>query len=492
MAIYHLSMQKISRGEGRSVVACAAYRSGQDLRCEREGRDHTYGWRSIQGEVGQTFLFLPSGKTTDRQQFWNTVEAHHKRGDAILAREFEMSLPHELTHVQRAQIIKDYALELSWRYGVGVDASIHMPCEGELNHHVHILLSACAVDRNGQLGNKANELDPIWCKRNHIENPAERERVRWQEIVNGALDAAGFTERIDHRSLEAQGIDRQPQVHRGAGSDEIERDGIESSAGAVNLAIAEAVGDLSAIDAELAEIEQEIEALDARLVMLYEAMRLEEAELMQKREALDQSLDTAYLDPFSMMPPPPLIKKPVKPPEPEVGSIEPPPVVAKRSEIDDISAGLAKLSKQFGGDWQAALNSAGMGFMKPRPASTKPPIPTEAPKPRLAPDRNLVRELLAIAQRGDMDVVYEAAKNGFDMSQITRYQEKRTDQDRREIVERWGQLIVDPAYAPWKFEEKLVGMLDAYYKIAPMPEQGDEFTIAESKPKKDDYEPPMP
>jgi hypothetical protein len=53
-------------------------------------------------------------------------------------------------------------------------------------------------------------------------------------------------------------------------------------------------------------------------------------------------------------------------------------------------------------------------------------------------------------------------------------------------------LIVDPAYAPWKFEEKLVGMLDAYYKIAPMPEQGDDLPLAEPKPKKDDYEPPMP
>jgi hypothetical protein len=434
---------------------------------------------------------MPNGKTTDRQQFWNAVEAHHKRGDAILAREFEMSLPHELTHVQRAQIIKDYALELSWRYGVGVDASIHMPCEGELNHHVHILLSGCSVDRNSQLGNKANELDPIWCKRNHIENPAERERVRWQEIVNGALDAAGFTERIDHRSLEAQGIDRQPQAHRGVGSDEMERDGIESSAGAANLAIAQALNDLPAINAEIAEIDRDIAELDARLVMLYEAMRLEEAELTQKREVADQAVNPMYADPFSMIPTPPPLKKPVKPPEPEVRPIETPPVAAKKSEADELASGLAKLSKQYGSDWQTVLSGMA-GLMNPRLIQPKPTIPMEAPRPRPASDRNLVRELLAIAQKGDMSVVYEAARNGFDISQISRYQEKHTDQGRREIVERWGQLIVDPAYAPWKFEEKLVGMLDAYYKIAPMPEQGDELPTPETKPKKDDYEPPMP
>jgi hypothetical protein len=484
-------MQKISRGEGRSVVACAAYRSGQDLRCEREGRDHTYGWRSIQGEVGQTFLFLPSGKTTDRQQFWNAVEAHHKRGDAILAREFEMSLPYELTHVQRAQIIKDYALELSIRYGVGVDASIHMPCEGELNHHVHILLSACTVDLNGNLGNKANALDPIWCKRNQMMNSAEDERERWQNIINGALEAAGFSERIDHRSLEAQGIDRQPQVQRGVGSDKMERDGIESSAGAANLAIAQAVSDLSAINAEIAEIDQEIAELDDRLVMLYEAMRLEEAELTQKREEADQAVNAIYADPFSMIPTPPPLKKPVKPPEPEARPIETPPVAAKKSEADEITAGLAYMFKKYDGDWQAAINAM-TALTNPRMIQPSPPTPMDAPKPRPASDRNLVRELLAIAEKGDMNVVYEAAKNGFDISQITRYQEKQTDKGRREIVERWGQLIVDPIYAPWEFEEKLVGMLDAYYTLAPMPEQGDELPMAEPEPEKENYEPPMP
>jgi hypothetical protein len=488
VAIFHVSMQKVSRGEGRSVVACAAYRSGQDLICEREGRAHTYNWRSVQGQVGQTFLFLPSGETTDRQQFWNSIESHHKRGDAILAREIEVSLPHELTHEQRAKIVHDYAIELSLRYGVGVDASIHMPCEGELNHHVHILLSGCIVDHNGKLGNKANELDPIWCKRNKVENPAERERVRWQDIANGALEAAGFSERIDHRSLAAQGVDRQPQVHRGVGADEMERDGIESSAGAVNLAITQALNDIPAINAELAEIEQEIAKLDARLVMLYEAMRLEEAELTQKREASDQAVNAMYLEPFSVIPTHQPIKKPVKPPEPEARPIETLPVAAKKSEAEVLSDSLAKMSRLYGGDWQTAFNGVGLNY--PRLTPHKPAIVIGTPKP--ATDRNLVRELLAIAQKGDMHVVYEASKNGFDITQIERYQEKSSDRGRREITERWGQLITDPAYASWKFEEKLVGMLDVYYTLAPMPEQGDDLPTPERNPKKDDYEPPMP
>ncbi len=44
MAIYHLSVQVISRSKGRSAVAAAAYRSGERLRDERTGllQDYTY------------------------------------------------------------------------------------------------------------------------------------------------------------------------------------------------------------------------------------------------------------------------------------------------------------------------------------------------------------------------------------------------------------------------------------------------------------------
>jgi hypothetical protein len=195
-----------------------------------------------------------------------------------------------------------------------------------------------------------------------------------------------------------------------------------------------------------------------------------------------------YLEPFSVIPTHQPIKKPVKPPEPEARPIETLPVAAKKSEAEVLSDSLAKMSRLYGGDWQTAFNGVGLNY--PRLTPHKPAIVIGTPKP--ATDRNLVRELLAIAQKGDMHVVYEASKNGFDITQIERYQEKSSDRGRREITERWGQLITDPAYASWKFEEKLVGMLDVYYTLAPMPEQGDDLPTPERNPKKDDYEPPMP
>ena len=39
MAIYHFSVKTISRGAGRSAVACSAYRSGEKLIDERQGKE---------------------------------------------------------------------------------------------------------------------------------------------------------------------------------------------------------------------------------------------------------------------------------------------------------------------------------------------------------------------------------------------------------------------------------------------------------------------
>ena len=42
MALYHFSVKAISRADGRSVVACAAYRAGEKLTCEYYGKEQDY------------------------------------------------------------------------------------------------------------------------------------------------------------------------------------------------------------------------------------------------------------------------------------------------------------------------------------------------------------------------------------------------------------------------------------------------------------------
>ncbi|WP_242878652.1 MobA/MobL family protein [Stenotrophomonas maltophilia] len=167
------------------------------------GTVHDYTRR--QG-VAFSALCLPGEQTADRAEFWNRVEAHHKRGDAITCREVEVALPAELSAEKRQELAHGFARHLAERYGVAADVAIHEPSKGgdERNHHAHILLSACSVNPDGSLGKKAVALDPIACKRAKQPTLAEREREFWATAVNRMLASEGMAARVDHRSLLSQ------------------------------------------------------------------------------------------------------------------------------------------------------------------------------------------------------------------------------------------------------------------------------------------------
>lgn len=243
MAIYHLSAKAIERSKGRSAVAAVAYRSASRIVDERTGTEHDY---SRKRGVLHAEVILPGGGTADRAEAWNRIEKHHKRGDAVVAREIEVALPSELNAAQRQALALSYARELSERYGVLVDVALHAsrtvtprdlardpeqhweidPETGRRhngNWHAHIVLSACSVSPAGELGKKVAEMDPIHCKRAKIENMVDRERARWAELTNAALEQHGQVARVDHRSHVARGIDEEPGRHLGPAAAGYER-----------------------------------------------------------------------------------------------------------------------------------------------------------------------------------------------------------------------------------------------------------------------------
>jgi hypothetical protein len=222
LAIYHLTMKPIARSSNRSVIGSIAYRSGENLTNLRDGVTHDYSRRD---GVESATLVLPGERAEERGAFWNRVEAHHKRGDAVPGREIQVALPAELDPDQRRALAVGYGQDLSTRYGVAVDVAVHTPHgEGdERNHHAHIVLSACRVEPDGTLGKKVAELDPIHCKRHGLPTPAEYERVRWEELTNTALAQAQCHERIDHRSRAEQGLEGPAQEKMGPAVTAIER-----------------------------------------------------------------------------------------------------------------------------------------------------------------------------------------------------------------------------------------------------------------------------
>ena len=74
MAIYHFSVKPISRGDGRSAVAAAAYRSAQILDDHRYGKVQDYARKS---GVELSQIYAPADTAQDlldRNKLWNAVE----------------------------------------------------------------------------------------------------------------------------------------------------------------------------------------------------------------------------------------------------------------------------------------------------------------------------------------------------------------------------------------------------------------------------------
>lgn len=261
MAIYHLSMKTISRSAGRSSTAAAAYRAGCEITDERTGEIHDYRRKA---GVESANIVLPDGMPLmSRSDLWNGIEKHHKRGDAVVAREFEVALPSELSPAERQRLALDFAKEVANHYGVAADVCLHLPGkEGDQrNHHAHILFSACTVSREG-FGKKAAELDPIHCKKHQVPTPADLWRPRWAELCNQRLKENGIAVQVDHRSLEDQGINRLPTSHLGPTVTGMERRGVDTK---VKKLIAEQTAEALKVRAEISATIKVIEDLSAAL-----------------------------------------------------------------------------------------------------------------------------------------------------------------------------------------------------------------------------------
>lgn len=220
MAIFHLSVKPISRSAGRSATAAAAYRAGEKILDERTGEIHDYSRRS---GVESADIVLPDGApawATNRADLWNAAELAEKRKDACVAREFEVALPAELSPAQRRDLALAFAKDMANREGCAVDVAIHAPGKNgdNRNHHAHILRTTRKVEADG-LGAK---LDTEQAGRKRKDD-LEQVRERWAELSNKALERAGQSARIDHRTLKEQGIDREPTVHLGPAASGYER-----------------------------------------------------------------------------------------------------------------------------------------------------------------------------------------------------------------------------------------------------------------------------
>lgn len=175
MAIYHFRVQIIKRNEGRSAVAAAAYRSADKIKSVYEGNDYDFTNKRF---VEYSEICLPKYAPAiynDREKLWNSVEMLEKAKDAQLAREFEISLPVELTVEQNIQLAKKFIDEVFVSEGMIADWSLHNPAvkddlgrcldkNGEVttdeskyvynNPHIHVMTTLRPLNDDGSFANK--------------------------------------------------------------------------------------------------------------------------------------------------------------------------------------------------------------------------------------------------------------------------------------------------------------------------------------------------
>jgi hypothetical protein len=234
VAIYHLTAAVVSRGNGHSSTAKAAYNARMRIEDERTGIVHDYSRHPSQ--VLWTGLYTPKDApewTQDRAQLWNHVEAFEKHRSAQVARTIEISLPHELTLEQQRYALQDFIRENFTRKGLIADAAIHAPAPGtdDRNVHAHIMFVTRKLDGTEFCNRKADRADSLKAFKANQLAELEGWRASWEKIGNRHLERHGHEPVLDRRTLEAQQIDRAPGIHMGKKALQMEARGIQTDRG---------------------------------------------------------------------------------------------------------------------------------------------------------------------------------------------------------------------------------------------------------------------
>jgi len=272
-AYYHCSVDGVSRARGRSIVAAAAYRSGERLTEESTGAVHDYKRRK---GVLEAFIVVPNSApawATDRERLWNEADRAEHRANGRFATELELALPHELDAVQRRKLAETFARQLADQYGVAVDVALHVPGTGRdhRNHHAHVLISHRELGPAGfgEVAHKHRVRKKIKGQYREIEvvgiaagaSDVARLRLQWANAVNAAYRDAGLDLRTDHRSHRDRGLEVEPTQHLGPSAAGMERRGERTERGDLNR-------DIHARNAERERLNREAGQVSAEIIDL--------------------------------------------------------------------------------------------------------------------------------------------------------------------------------------------------------------------------------
>lgn len=197
MALYRLEMQNVSRANGVSSVAKAAYRHRSVMIDKRTGEIH--GEKSANRDDLVYAEILAPDNTPDflkksSNDLWCFVEQTERRKDARTAKEFKITLPRDLSNEQNIELMKDFLLKSFVDKGIICDFVLHNDKDNK-NPHAHVMITTREIKPDG-FGKKVREWDE--------EKTLHEWRKDWAKVQNRHLKNAGLKSRVSHRTLEAQ------------------------------------------------------------------------------------------------------------------------------------------------------------------------------------------------------------------------------------------------------------------------------------------------
>ena len=224
MAIYHLTTRSVSRSDSCSAREATTY----ILRTGEYARDHD---EVVYARSGH----MPSFAGDDPLIYWGAADRHERR-NGRLYQSIEYALPVELDDNRRRDLAVQFAQRLTVAEQLPFTLAIHRG--GGHNPHCHLLISE---RRNDGIARPRKQ----WFKRYNAKVPEQGGarkstslrprgwlvdiRKAWADLCNMALESAGHDDRIDHRTLKAQGIAREPGKHLGPVQHKMLKKGIDVS-----------------------------------------------------------------------------------------------------------------------------------------------------------------------------------------------------------------------------------------------------------------------
>lgn len=143
---------------------------------------------------------LPVSKDGARA-FFNRAE-DSSRANGRIADKIMLALPRELTPAQRYELVRSFAEDVTGGRGAWL-AAHHDKGKDAANPHCHLIIR----DQDPATGKRVFGMSE--------RGSTQRLREMWQAHANRALERAGRSERIDARTLKAQGLERRPTIHVG-------------------------------------------------------------------------------------------------------------------------------------------------------------------------------------------------------------------------------------------------------------------------------------